>query len=141
VQFVDFSAKLLSRTPSIYRSTSGAAEATEEWTRLTTHLQQLCDQLSAVPVRVDPSTGLPSPEDAALRGLARECRDAGDKLLGALEKLTSKKGQSKSKWRSFRVALATAWNENDINAMAQRLESYQSLLALHLIRQVGAADR
>ena len=141
IQFVEFGSKLLSLSFTIYHSTSGASGATEEWIKIATHLQHLCDQLSGVPPRIDPRTGLPASEDASLRKLTEDCKAAGDELLGALQRLTSKQSQGRRKWDSFRVALATIWKESDIEAMRRRLESYKSLLTLHLTQQVGVTEK
>jgi hypothetical protein len=141
LQFVDFGSKLLSLSFRIYHSTSGASETTEEWIRITTHLQNLCDQLSETSPSAEPLIGRPLAGAATLENLIRDCKAAGDELLTALRTLTSKKGHGGRKWESLRVALATIWKEGDIEAMRQRLESYKSTLALYLTQQAGITER
>ncbi|KAK2765469.1 hypothetical protein FQN54_008323 [Arachnomyces sp. PD_36] len=136
LQFVEFGSKILSRGYTIYRSASGTTKETEELIKITTHLQHLCDQLSEPPTR-----GLPSKEDAELRKLTKDCKAAGGELLDGLQRLTLKKGESKGKWGSFRVALATVWKERDIESMREKLESYKSLLVAYLAKQARDMDR
>lgn len=131
VQFVDFSTRLFYASHEISRSTSGTTKENKELSNITTHLQQLCDQLLVLPTPSGPHLD-PSPEAGVLRTLANDCKAAGEELLVALRTLELNGQHKKRKWDSVRIALATVWKKGDIDAMSKRLESYKSILALHL---------
>lgn len=130
VQFVDFSSKLFYASREISRSVSGTTHENKELSDITTYLQRLCDQLLA------PQPGLP-PENTTLRNLAHDCKAAGEELLVALRSLESNGKRKKRKWDNVRVALATIWKKDEIDAMSRRLESYKSMLVLHLAQRAN----
>jgi hypothetical protein len=136
VQFVDFSSKLFNATREISGSVSGSTSDNVELSHIANHLQGVCDQLMTPTLRIDPYTGLPHPEETALRDLAHNCKATGDELQRALQTLRTKLKGNNRRWESFRVALLTIWKKRDIDAMCKRLESYKSSLALHLVQQL-----
>jgi hypothetical protein len=126
VQFVDFSSRLFSSATSIHRSAFGASQNVQDVDSLTEELRQWCDKISSSPgsssqfLRAHPS----------LLDLARKCHLTATELLSATESLKSK--HPGSNWRSFKAALATAWNEEKIKSMAERLDAYRRQLALEI---------
>jgi len=128
VQFVDFSCRLFSSATAIHRSASGASQNIQDVNSLTEALRQWCDKISSSPgtssqlkvLRAHPS----------LLDLARKCHLTATELLSATESLKSKRPGSK--WRSFKAALATAWNEERIKSMVERLDAHRRQLALEI---------
>ncbi|RFU30268.1 hypothetical protein B7463_g6064, partial [Scytalidium lignicola] len=73
----------------------------------------------------------------SLQGLAEGCKATGDELLGVLKGLAT----SGKRWKSFRVALASMWEQSKIDATIMRLESYKSQMTLCLVLQIEAINR
>jgi hypothetical protein len=122
IQFVDFSGKLVSKTAEIYKSGAGALienvdieTATNDLILLSTKLHDSAD----------------SAGDTALRKLCQSCGDVAQQSLGALNK--AKANGKHQKWKSFRKALQSVWNKEDIAALEQRLVRYRGELNFRII--------
>jgi hypothetical protein len=128
VQFVDFSSKLLSTATAIHRSTTGAGQDVQDVDTITEALRQWCDKISS-------SSGASSQQNAlqahpSLTELARKCQATATELLSVTESLRAKRPGSK--WKSLKAALATAWNEERIKGMSEKLDTYRRQLALEI---------
>lgn len=135
VQFIDFTAKVLSRSVKIYRATqngNGDGDATD-LESLTIHFEghnrALTESLRRLQKDVEEISG---PDKEILR-MCAEC----EKLIANV--LTTLRGLKASKatlWNSFVSALKTAWSENEIQALRQTLDSYRQQLTLYLLASV-----
>lgn len=132
VQFVDFGSKLFSLSLDVRRSVSGASKETGNLIAQANDLQTICSQLSVPSTHLRVGHGS-TPDDAALTILAQDCKATGEELLHALQCLVATKQNG---WASFRVALATLWKQDRIDATWRRLESYKSQMTLHLVLQM-----
>ena len=129
VQFVDFASKLFSKSKELYKSSSGATKENQELEDATDTLRRLCASLKKVDQGGSKSAGRLNDEDV-LRALANNCHVTANELLSALEDLRTRGPHGK--WQSFRQALRTAWKEDKILAMENKLASYRSQLTLQL---------
>ena len=129
VQFVDFASKLFSKSKELYKSSSGATKENQELEDATDTLRRLCASLKKADQAGSKSAGRLNDEDV-LRELANNCHVTANELLSALEDLRARGPHGK--WQSFRQALRTAWKEEKIVAMENKLTSYRSQLTLQL---------
>jgi hypothetical protein len=65
--------------------------------------------------------------------LCKDCNRAASDLLTALEKLKIEAGTKNRSWKSFRAALKSIWSKEEIEALAQRLESYRRQLDTRIL--------
>ena len=129
VQFVDFASKLFSKSKDLYKSSNGATKENQELEDATDTLRRLCASLKKADHAGSKSTGRLNDENV-LRELANNCHVTASELLSTLEDLRTR--GSHGKWQSFRQALRTAWKEEKIVAMENKLTSYRSQLTLQL---------
>ena len=128
VQFIDFSCRLFSTTTSIHRSYAGSSRSIQDIENVAQELQQWCGKVASL----RNAQGHPpaSQHNQSLVKLAEDCQTAAVELLSAVHALKAK--NPKSKWNSFRAALAMTWKESQIADMETRLDSYRKQLALEL---------
>jgi hypothetical protein len=129
VQFVDFASKLFSKSKELYKSASGTTRQNQELEDATDTLRRLCASLKKVDQGGSKSAGRLN-DEGLLRELANNCHATANELLSALEDLRTRGPHGK--WQSFRQALRTAWKEDKIVAMENKLTSYRSQLTLQL---------
>lgn len=128
VQFVQFASDIVSKFREIYTSAAGAA-------RETIDLVTLAENDIALQLR----TSLQSPgilsaltkEDQQLEDVRVQCREIATELLEALDML--KVEGAPGKWKSFKKALKTVWEEKKLEAMGQRLAAFNNLLTRHTV--------
>ncbi|KAF2790355.1 hypothetical protein K505DRAFT_340515 [Melanomma pulvis-pyrius CBS 109.77] len=89
VQFVDFSAKIMSGAKEIYESASGLTQDDEI-------LQNTVNEMKRFSSRLTPSTNRPQTDDELeFHGLVTECRTLSNAILELLQKSTPRDPQSK----------------------------------------------
>jgi len=124
VQFISFAQDLISTSRQISRNADGALVENLELEAITTNLDRLGSRLLV-------SSGYnaaDTAEDRELRKLCEGCRHVSGLLI---EKLMSLKIESKSsgragrQWASFRQALSSVLNADEIRDLEQRLDRYQ----------------
>jgi hypothetical protein len=128
VQFVQFASDIVSKFREIYTSAAGAA-------RETVDLVTLAENDIALQLR----TSLRSPgiisaltkEDQQLEDVRVQCREIATELLEALDMLKVK--GTPGKWKSFKKALKTVWEEKKLEAMGERLAAFNNLLTRHMV--------
>ena len=128
VQFVQFASDIVSKFREIYTSAAGAA-------RETIDLVTLAENDIALQLR----TSLQSPrvvsaltkEDQQLENVRIQCREIATELLEALDMLKVK--GTPGKWKSFKKALKTVWEEKKLEAMGERLAAFNSLVTRHIV--------
>jgi hypothetical protein len=128
VQFVQFASDIVSKFREIYTSAAGAARGTSE-------LVILAENDIALQLR----TSLQSPrvvsaltkEDQQLENVRIQCREIATELLEALDMLKVK--GTPGKWKSFKKALKTVWEEKKLEAMGERLAAFNSLVTRHIV--------
>jgi NACHT domain len=122
IQFVDFGGKLVSKTAEIYKSGTGALIENVDIETATNDLILLSTKLH---------DSAHSAGDTALKKLCQSCGDVAQQLLLALDKV--KANGKHQKWKSFRKALQSVWNKEDIAALEQRLARYRDELNFRIV--------
>jgi hypothetical protein len=122
IQFVDFSGKLVSKTAEIYKSGAGALIENIDIETATNNLILLSTNLHA---SADSASG------TALGKLCQSCGAVVQQLPSALDKVKAK-GEYQ-KWKSFRKALRSVWNKEEIAALEQRLARYTDEINFHVV--------
>ena len=128
VQFIDFTAKLISQTIRIYRADPHKKDHEyHDLNQITLELQKFT--VTSQRALAAPSQTLSSTDKDILR-ISEDCEGIANRLLDALGGLRSSKN---TLWNSFVDALKTLWNERDIQALQQTLDTYRQQLTLHLL--------
>lgn len=129
VQFVDFSAKLISKSTQLYHSSRGALPENADIETVTRHLVQLSSKLN------EPAT---STNDGALESLCESCNIVAEQLLKALDKV--KVNGQKTKWKSIRKALQIVWSKEEIGELERRLGRFREELNSHVVADLRYAS-
>lgn len=121
VTFVDFSAKLLSRSQQLYASASGAVEENDELESLAKNLRDFAERIRQQPTGTSPTYHSSSDLDweTVLNNLAQQCIQVADQLL---ELLDSIKVKGDGRIRSSVQALKSLWKQEHIDSLQRRLE-------------------
>ena len=125
LQFVDFSARLLSNSSQRYNSAGHNLPEIANIETATNHLILLNDKL-----KFDDTTS----KDNELQGLCASCDSVAVDLLKALDKLKPK--AKASKWESIQKALQLVLCKEDIQGLERRLARIREELHLHLTMNV-----
>ncbi|KAE9372556.1 hypothetical protein N431DRAFT_483324 [Stipitochalara longipes BDJ] len=129
VQFVDFSAKLISDTKELYQSAERSSTQNGQLLAVTSDLKELCKNLDPAQPRA-PNAQPPSPDELALLELSSSCKDVADELITVLEKLKVK--STHDTWESFKQAFKGSMKKEKIESIRARLDRIQSQLQLRL---------
>jgi len=139
IQFVDFGSKLLTNGVRLYYSSQGTLKTHEELELVTMDLQstimKLRDASSAYSLEPQPSErGHQSLQTFYLEICDAAARVA-EELLKRLQRLRVSNGRHRA-WESLKTAVKTAWSQDEIVSLTQRLsvlkESMQSRFVLAL---------
>lgn len=131
VQFVDFSATLLSRSLTVYTSASGELFEEKRRTAIVQDLHYLNEKIKKTSKEAVRAT-VTDQNECDLLELCAGCDDVDRDLLGALDKLKVNKAKNKQ-WESCRVALESIWNGDAVDRLEQRLSAYRQQISLHMI--------
>jgi hypothetical protein len=147
VQFIDAGIKLVSKGREIHDT--GTSTENFDLEIVTSDFLKLNSDIQCLPGSIRAPANAQSQEERvsrspmsrncllttslfqALRDIAAHCAVAGNELTGVLER--AKTQGVKSKWKSARQALKTIWNQDSVNAMAERLGRYREQLKLHVL--------
>ncbi|KAF4537701.1 uncharacterized protein LTHEOB_11473 [Lasiodiplodia theobromae] len=125
VQFVDFSAKLLSETRRLHKC-RGCKDEHEEIDCINQDISQIFSDVATAASRKDELFS-----DPGLQSLIAQCQDLSQQLLTAIGGTDYRKIPG-HKWKSFREALKRIWNQDKINGFRDRLSYLQEQLTVHL---------
>jgi hypothetical protein len=125
LQFVDFTAKLVSKGNDIHRSATGMLPEHEQISTISSRLQFLSSSLKQKFHTPTTSKHL-SFEDHALEAICQGTIEVADDLSQRLSVLTAQGGMSR--FKSYRQALKTVWNQDAINSTFKRLELFRGEL-------------
>jgi hypothetical protein len=133
VQLLDFSCKLFSETRKVYSSGKSAVEDTEDVLSITTRLRDLSEAISSDSLK---RRGISKNSlDHELRSISRECTEAANSLIAALENVRIK--GTPTIWLSFQVCLMTIWKKSKIEAMEKRLNGLRSQMIAVMQAMLG----
>ncbi|KAJ5360510.1 hypothetical protein N7517_009701 [Penicillium concentricum] len=135
VQFVQFASNLVKIAVEVRRSSSGC---TDDILTLDTLYGQLNDFNSELlSGRDNASSYLNGPgsksnkNSTSLRTLSLLCQSDCEKLLLVVRKLKVQDG-SRGRWQSFRTALKSLWEKEDIEDLERRLQRTQMTMTFHI---------
>ncbi|KAH8663414.1 hypothetical protein BGZ60DRAFT_67197 [Tricladium varicosporioides] len=141
VQFVDFSTKLISKSHKIYKSAEGALMENQDLEAIALNLNRLSEKL-----RTDMSRHLLPPLRAGMKlpnytpknrdkielgAINAKCTTVATDLLSIL-RMFKVQGKN-SKWKSFKMALKTVWDDDQIQDALSKLEQCRKQLDTELL--------
>jgi hypothetical protein len=117
-QLVDFSSEIISKSTELYQTGASVEHS---------HVETTAADLEKLNTRLKQSTAASDPD---LQVLCQACSKVGDQLQAALSKVAvNGKGQ---KWKSFRKALRSIWNKEEIRILENQLSSFRDELNLRI---------
>jgi hypothetical protein len=141
VQFVDFTVKLISKSHEIYKSVDGALVENQDLEAIANNLSRLTERLRTdlschllPPVKNGPSPANYTVKNRAeieLGAINTKCSGVAKELLGILSQLKSQ--ERHGKWRSFRQALKSVWEEDHVQAILSKLSECRAALDTELL--------
>ena len=127
VQFVDFSAKIISKTREL--SSHGTTQEAYNAEIVIRDLSRLSEQLKD---GVRAAGAAPQTEDdQALEVLCNGCIGLSERMMKRLEKL--KLGEGTGKRRAFLGALKSIWSQKELESEEAQLASYRSQLEFRIL--------
>ena len=125
VQFAEFTWKLVSEAREIHHSSSGISADHDVLDSTTAHLHLIASKIKDVPTTVG----------ADLRDIAFLCQEISNQILRALNKVKAQ--GSKSRWKSFLLALKATLAEGELGTLVDRLERAQKQLMMGMLFMLG----
>ncbi|KAI1750291.1 hypothetical protein F4782DRAFT_548774 [Xylaria castorea] len=151
VQFLDFTWRLISATGEIRNSAGGATERPIELDKIYGALSVFCSDFLKRPEPVDnddeakrvqvlfsnPESDLQrqiiiQSHTKSLQALMSDCVALCQQLLAVTSKLQAR-GGSNYRFRSFKTALRTLWDEKKMGDLEERLKRHQQAISLHFL--------
>ncbi|KAI1414722.1 hypothetical protein F5Y13DRAFT_197274 [Hypoxylon sp. FL1857] len=127
LQFIEFTGGLLSTSVEVYKSTTGASNASIALEEIREQLSSLSDRLLAGTANIRSSAS-----ELALKSIAASCSADCVRILTVLNDLKVQDGSHRA-WKSLRAALKLAWKgEQEIERLTNRLKDRQSMMTLHI---------
>lgn len=124
VQFIEFGAKLVSKSKELYDSADGLDEENAGLKTTSSILNQMSFDLSTT---FSPS----SVDERNLLELAKDCQTLSNELLRVLADIQGDPTRT-GRLRSFRQALRHVRSKPQVDGMSERLDRFRSTLALCL---------
>ncbi|KAF4442338.1 P-loop containing nucleoside triphosphate hydrolase [Fusarium austroafricanum] len=130
IQVIDVSSRLISSSIEIYRSQGGQGiewrELKETATSMAKDIHFLRQGLNQAGKRRDLI-----PLEKEQKQIGQRCQDIGNELVETLRGLNY--GGSRSPWKSFRQAIASAWNDDKIRNLEDRLDRYRQQMVMNVL--------
>lgn len=133
IQFIDFTASLVSSAHDIYSSATGNSSDNENLEFVSREMKSLCSQLEA-----SQPTFLMSPDEKSLRELASQCHSLAEDILDLMLELRS--SNPKSKRDSFRTAWRNVRKKKEKKELEDRLDRCRQQLDIQLAKMTRLAD-
>ncbi|KAL9115632.1 MAG: hypothetical protein Q9187_007215 [Circinaria calcarea] len=130
VQFTGFTTKLISKGNQYYKSADGVLTENRKLEAIANKFATLSQNLAKSSEIFSPAKQA-SYEENALQDVARECETVALEFVEALNRL--KVDGAHRKWKSFRQALKTIWQKEDIQVMLHRLQLAREEMVVHLL--------
>ncbi len=131
VQFIEFTAKLLSTTVEAYKSSSGRTDRITALNTIVTELTSLTNRVQEKAAQL-PQSPPPESPDALFLSACRQCQDISKQLAAVLQPLAvnQSKFNRKSAGSSLAVALRGAMSERKIQELSAQLPMIQQRMQL-----------
>lgn len=127
IQFIQFGVQIVCKASEIHKL--GSVTSHLDLEDLTRDLHGLTSRLALPPRGETPCL---TPNEKALNQTYDSCTRISAKLIEHIEKIKLPV-QKRRKWKSFRQALKTVWDKENINAIARTLASYRAQMEVHLL--------
>jgi hypothetical protein len=128
VQFIDFSAKIVSKGNRLFQSASGSLLENDQIESAAKRLRDLVQ-----PIQPPPLATADDIQEQPLQDLCTECVKVATQLMGQLEELKVPDGCSHRRWKSIRQALKSVWSKDRLDEMQERLRSLDEQLKTHIL--------
>lgn len=130
VQFIDFTAKVLSQTHTLRNSSTGQSEDHRNLESVTKSLKQISASLSSNAGNTD-GASVQSQDDKDLQMLCQNCQTISIQLLDCLKRLKVENGSTC--WSTFRQALQTIWSREELDALEKNLDRCRQQLMICIL--------
>lgn len=131
VQFVDFSAKLITRIHDIYEATDGNIEEYQQIKANAVTLRKLSAHLTTILSRNNLHRPLTAQEQE-IAALGKQCDETAAELIRVLKRTLPGVGKV-GPWKASFQAIKTIWRQKDVDHLRQRLEEYKQLLSTNIL--------
>lgn len=132
VQFVDFSARLLSKTHEISQSVDGRPVELTRINAVSWQLKEQCTILDQYSVSIDSSTcSNTSAGQLSLAGAVTRASNVAKEVSLLAERLSKPLGRKR--FKNFRAAVGIFWNEDKINEVSKSLNNIRAEVMLSLL--------
>ncbi|KAF1985983.1 hypothetical protein K402DRAFT_454666 [Aulographum hederae CBS 113979] len=130
VQFVEFGAKIVSRSHTLYKSGQLV-----DWRDLQATANELALLFKTLKRSTTTISSVPQfkPEEQALYRLAEECADVAHELNEVTEGLKVDTEKSRRVWRSIRHALQSVYKDEKLEQLNKRLNGFRDQLNTHIL--------
>lgn len=130
VQFVDFGAKLISKSYEIYKSADGVLADYTEQAAVASRLEELNRRLSD---SITECGGVKTPtlNQRALKEATQDCKQVADDFLLAIDNL--KVAGSHRQWKSFRQAFKSVWKKEGLDQRLVQMDRLRQQVMIHLL--------
>lgn len=125
IQVVDFTARIVSKSSELYRSSNGRLLQHTDIATTSSDLKRLTVNLSNS-FAPDSIPTVLSEDEASLYTLCKGCIDISEQLQAGLNKLQT--NGAPSKWKSLRKALKSIWGREHIADLQSRVAEYRAQL-------------
>ena len=130
IQFLDFTAKIISASAKAYKSPNGTSAEYVELDTTTKHLKELASSIQA-PLTTDPNSHFAKKDE--FEKVRQSCLNVASELIDAIDKLKVRPG-SHQKWNSFRQALINVWKqEKKVDELQKRLSELRQQVGLQMM--------
>jgi hypothetical protein len=126
VQFVDFSAKILSKGHRLFHSTNGSLLENDEIETVAKRLRDMIQDLQG-------SLSSTGNKEQALANLCKEFIEVAEELILELKMLKLPSDSRYRRWKSLRQALKSVWSRDKLESMENRLRELDGHLKIHIL--------
>lgn len=135
IQVISFSAELVSEGRKIYKDVDGVLLENREAEEVASDLKAITDSLSASLedwLHNHQGQSL-DPDDTKLRNVCERCSEVAYDLVVHLQKLKVPSDAKRRKWKSFKQALLSVWDQGKIDDITKRLDMYHREIDTHIL--------
>lgn len=131
VQFIDFSAKLVSKGNKVYKSASEGRIENQELDATSRKVIDLHNRMIQTFERDGDFLSGISPTDREIKKICESCTKVATDVIDALNKLRAQARYSR--WQSYRQAFKSLWGEHEVAMLKAKLDTYRKTLDTNLL--------
>ncbi|KAK7999567.1 hypothetical protein PG990_012167 [Apiospora arundinis] len=130
IQFIEFTSGLIAKGIAIHDSATGLAVDHNELETITSSLTQSSGEIQQSLQNARGQRRL-TKNEKDLERIATDCQVVSNELLDVLAGLAST--GRRTKWRSFRHALRSTWNEGKVQSLEQRIDRFRQQMMANVL--------